>query len=67
MPHTLRICAIAYTNGHKEGLKWNGELKNCPYGFTKRELQAWWCAGFHDTKAENVDYNMIITKGKSND
>ena len=61
MSHSMRVDAVAYTKGHKEAVKWNGDLKNCPYGATKRELQSWWNAGFHDTKNGSVEINMVLT------
>lgn len=63
---TERLSAVraAYTKGAKAYRKCNlqrsSRTPSCPYGETKKELQSWWNAGYHDASMRGVDIEFYI-------
>ena len=63
MSERLSNVCVAYTKGVKAhratAISRTGTKLKCPYGWSKRELESWWNAGYYDSSKNCIDYTYF--------
>lgn len=64
MSECLHNVRVAYTKGVKaqrnSSTSRTGTKVQCPYGWSKRELESWWNAGYYDSSKNSIDNTFMI-------
>jgi ribosome modulation factor len=61
MTERLHNTRVAYSKGVKAQRGRGPNRDKCPYGWSKRELESWWNAGWFDSAKGQVDQTFYMS------